>query len=251
MKDELREQRKEVLVRPARVIALSAICIIVTVAFLSLSWRLSAQNSEQETQAGLPATPTPVYNPYPPGILPSNLDSEIARVQREIRGIFNNYLAQWHALPPPTFAGNPPTLLGTGYARVRILGGLLNYDLNMSVDGNQACSFCHMPYAGFSGPIPSVNLLPIAYPGSFHFRFGKRTPQRYTYSPKFPVLNYNTTQGAFFGGNFWDARSTGFKLQSPDAEQAQHPPLDSQEHGLPDLACIAFKISQGGILAAV
>ncbi len=185
----------------------------------------------------------PAYNPYPPGILPANLSSEIARVQREIQGIFNNYLAQWHALPPPTLAGNPPTLQGTGYESVRILGGLLDYDLNMSVDRNTACSSCHMPYAGFSGPIPSVNLGPIAYPGSFHFRFGKRTPQRYTYSPRFPVLNYNTTQGAFFGGNFWDARATGYKLQSPDANQAQGPPLDSQEMGSPDLACIAFKIS--------
>jgi len=116
------------------------------------------------------------------------------------------------------------------------------------VEGNQACASCHMPYAGFGGPIPSVNLTTIAYPGSFHFRFGKRTPQRYTYSPDFPVLNYNTTQGAFFGGNFWDARSTGFKLQSADAEQAQHPPLDSQEMGSPDLACIAFKISQAEYL---
>jgi len=205
---------------------------------------LRAQNSASESTQQAAATPTPVYNPYPPGILPSNLDSEIARVQREIRGIFNNYLTQWHALPPPTLAGNPPTLQGTGYESVRILGGLLNYDAKMSVDGNQACAFCHMPYTGFGGPIPSVNLTTIAYPGSVHYRFGKRTPQRYTYSPKFPVLKYNTTQGAFFGGNFWDARSTGFKLQSPDAEQAQHPPLDSQEMGNPDLACIAFKISR-------
>jgi cytochrome c peroxidase len=191
-------------------------------------------------QQGTPA----VYNPYPPGILPANLSGEIARVEREIQGIFSNYLAQWHALPPPTLAGNPPTLQGTGYESVRILGGLLNYDLNMSVDRNTACSSCHMPYAGFSGPIPSVNLGPIAYPGSFHFRFGKRNPQRYPYAPRFPVLNYNTTQGAFFGGNFWDARATGYKLQSPDANQAQGPPLDTQEMGSPDLACIAFKISQ-------
>jgi cytochrome c peroxidase len=105
-----------------------------------------------------------------------------------------------------------------------------------------------MPYAGFSGPIPSVNLLPIAYPGSVHYRFGKRNPQRYTYSPRFPVLNYNVTQGAFFGGNFWDARATGYKLQSPDAQQAQGPPLDTQEMGSPDLACIAYKISQAEYL---
>ena len=233
--------------RRARVVPISAICVIVAVCAFSHSLRLSAQNTEQASQPELAAA-QPIYNPYPPGILPADLPSEIARVQREIRGIFNNYLAQWHALPPPTFAGNPPTLLGTGYASVRILGGLLNYDLRMSVNENQACAFCHMPYAGFGGPIPSVNLLPIAYPGSVHYRFGKRTPQRYTYSPKFPVLKYNTTQGAFFGGNFWDARSTGFKLQSADAEQAQHPPLDSQEMGLPDLACVAFKISRAEYL---
>ena len=61
-----------------------------------------------------------------------------------------------------------------------------------------------MPYAGFSGPIPSVNLTMIAYPGSVEFRAGKRTAQRYTYAPFFPILNYNETQGLFFGGNFWD-----------------------------------------------
>src|SRR5437773_1495215 len=101
-----------------------------------------------------------------------------------------------------------------------------------------------MPYAGFSGPIPSVNLTMIAYPGTFHFRVGKRTAQRYTYSPNFPQLQYNAIQGLFFGGNFWDARSTGYLLQSPDAEQALHPPVDTQEMGLPDTACIAFRLSQ-------
>jgi len=58
------------------------------------------------------------------------------------------------------------------------------------------------------------------------------------------VLNYNATQGTFFGGNFWDARSTGYLLQSADAEQAQHPPVDTQEMGAPDTACITFRLSQ-------
>src|SRR5437870_1816408 len=91
-----------------------------------------------------------------------------------------------------------------------------------------------VPIADVSGPVPSDNLTMIAYPGSEEFRAGKRTPQRYTYSPTFPVLQFNVTQEAFFGGNFWDARSTGLFLQSPDAEQAQHPPVDTQEHALPD-----------------
>ena len=189
-------------------------------------------------------SPTAVYNPYPPGILPSDLTSEIARVQREIAGIEREAIAQWKALGPVTFVGQPPTIQGNGYEAISVLGKLLNYDQNMSVNKNRACSFCHMPYAGFGPPIPSVNLLPISYPGSSQFRFGKRNPQRYTYSPSFPVLNYNTTQGAFFGGNFWDARATGYLLQSPDAQQSQGPPVDSQEMGLPDTACIAFRISQ-------
>jgi cytochrome c peroxidase len=84
----------------------------------------------------------------------------------------------------------------------------------------------------------------VAYPGSFRFRAGKRTPQRYPYSARFPVLQYNETQQLFFGGNFWDGRSTGYLLQSPDAEQAQHPPVDPLEHGNPDTACIAFKLAQ-------
>src|SRR5919109_3140681 len=186
----------------------------------------------------------PIYNPYPPGILPDDLVSEIERVRREVNGLFEEALAAWKALPPPKLTGQPPTLQGTGYQAVQILGKLLNFDENMSPFENQACGFCHMPYVAFSGPIPSVNLTMIAYPGTAHFRAGKRTAQRYTYSPRFPVLQFNEEQALFFGGNFWDARSTGFLLQSPDAEHAQHPPVDTQEMGNPETACMAFKLSK-------
>jgi cytochrome c peroxidase len=192
--------------------------------------------------------PPPAYNPYPAGILPSNLDSEIERVRRETRFVEEEAIGQWRALEPPTQTGQPPTLQNTGQRANVLLGKLMNFDQNMSPFQNRACGFCHMPYAGFSGPIPSVNLTMIAYPGSFQFRAGKRTPQRYTYAPNFPVLNLNESQSvpgstaAFFGGNFWDSRATGYLLGSPDAEQAQHPPVDTQEHMFPDTACIAFRL---------
>jgi len=172
------------------------------------------------------------------------LVSEIEPVRRELTGIFEEALAEWRALPPPTLTGQPPTLQGTGYQAVQILGKLLNFGENMSPFRNQACGFCHMPYAAFRGPIPSVNLTMIAYPGSAEFWAGKRTAQRYTYSPRSPVLQFNDVQGLFFGGNFRDARSTGFLLQSADAEQAQPPLVDTQEMGLPDTACIAFRLSK-------
>jgi cytochrome c peroxidase len=191
----------------------------------------------------------PVYNPYPPGILPDDLTREIERVGREIRGIFEQTLEESRALPPLTFSntqgvGNPPTLEGTGYQAIQTLGKLLLFDADMSPFRNRACNFCHMPYVAFSGPIPSVNLTMVAYPGTLDFRANKRTSQRYTYSPRFPVLQFNEEQGGFFGGNFWDARATGYRLQNPDAEQAQHPPVDTGEMGFPDTACIAFRLTE-------
>src|SRR4051812_20668171 len=59
--------------------------------------------------------PFPAYNPYPPGILPNDLQSELLRVRREIETIEARYFAEWQALTPPTLTGNPPTLQGTGY----------------------------------------------------------------------------------------------------------------------------------------
>jgi len=188
--------------------------------------------------------PEPVYNPYPPGILPANLDSELARVLREVDGIEAEAITQWHAIVPPVVTGQPPIFQNTGIASVEILGKLMNYDKTISPNENKACASCHMPYAGFSGPIPSVNLLMIAYPASAPFRAGKRTAQRYTYSSYFPPLQYDAEQGLFFGGNFWDSRATGYLTRTPDGEQSQFPPVDPNEMANPDTACIAYKLSK-------
>lgn len=168
----------------------------------------SAQHEAASAQMGGEEWRHALYDPYPPGILPADLSSETARVEREVNFIFKEAIGQWHALPPPNEQGNPPTLQGSGYQAVEVLGKLLNFDQNMSPFKNEACGFCHMPYAGFSGPIPSVNLTMVAYPGSARNRANKRTAQRYPYAPDFPVLEYNPVQGLFFGGNFWDSRAT-------------------------------------------
>src|SRR5712664_2746701 len=220
----------------------STIWLLIFVAFL-----LSPSSAKEKDKTGKEEKPEPsptAYNPYPFGILPADLDSELMRVQREIQGIEDATLVQAKALPPLTFTTNPPIIHLNGYQAVETLGKLFQYDLKMSPFENTACASCHMPYAAFSGPIPSVNLTMIAYPGSFHFRAGKRTAQRYPYSPDFPVLQFNETQRLFFGGNFWDSRATGYLLQNPDAQQAQHPPVDTQEMGAPDTACIVYRLSQ-------
>src|SRR6267142_3017497 len=231
--------------RERRQIALMIGCAAVAAALLISTRPISAQNG----QHGTGGAPFPIYNPYPPGILPANLESEIARVLREIDVIEARAIERWHSLPLPTRlpqrpGPNPPVLKDTGTESIETLGELMLFDKNISPGRNQACTSCHMPYAAWSGPIPSVNLTIIAYPGTVHFRAGKRTAQRHTYAPFFPVLQYNQEQGLFFGGNFWDSRATGYRLRNPDAEQAQGPPVDTQEMGLPDTACIAFRLSQ-------
>src|SRR5882762_2267594 len=231
-----------------KLVALSAVFVTAVAALLisSQTVLVSAHNGAalaQQGQKGDPEEPPPpFYNPYPFGILPPDLPQEIERVLREVDFIESEALAQLRALPPPTLTNQPPLLAYTGQRLNVLVGKALNFDRNISPFNDRACGFCHMPYVGFSGPIPSVNLTMVAYPGSYNFRAGKRTAQRYTYSPSFPVLNFNDTQQAFFGGNFWDSRATGYLLGSPDANQAQGPPVDTQEHALPDTACIAFRL---------
>ena len=228
--------------RERRLLAIVVLCFAVLAVILLTAQVSSAQNGGFGLKKGDPDTPPPPYNPYPPGILPADLNSEIARVLREVDFIEGEALAQLRALPPPTLTNQPPLLAHTGQRLNVLVGKALNFDRNISPFHDRACAFCHMPYAGFSGSIPSVNLTMIAYPGSYNYRAGKRTAQRYPYAPSFPVLNYNATQQAFFGGNFWDSRATGYLIGSPDANQAQGPPVDTQEHALPDTACVAFRL---------
>src|SRR5229473_3570603 len=144
--------------RERRLTVLVILCAAVAATLLISTQFLSAQNGKgKEGKGGDRDTPPPFYNPYPPGILPADLPQEIERVRREVRFIENEALAEFHALPPLTLTGQPPIFQGTGYQALQVLGKLLNFDENISPFKNQACSFCHMPYAAFSGPIPSVN----------------------------------------------------------------------------------------------
>lgn len=181
------------------------------------------------------AAAAPASTQPPAGSIPSGLDQEIKRVEHEVDTIEQQAIAEWRALPINS---------STRMNQVRALGKILLFDKNLSVNKNEACSFCHMPSTDFTGPISILNKTTVAYPGSVRTRFGHRKPQSYTYAPFYPVLLYNKSQNDFYGGNFWDLRATGYKLQNPAAEQAQDPPIDPNEMGLPDTACAVYRISQ-------
>jgi cytochrome c peroxidase len=64
-------------------------------------------------------------------------------------------------------------------------------------------------------------------------RYSDRKPQSHAYAPLAPVLHYNPGQDDLVGGNFWDMRATGRRLGNPAAEQAEGPPTNPVEMGLP------------------
>ena len=165
------------------------------------------------------------------GQMPADFQREVDRVVAELDQIENDTLRQM----------DKGRLDRQG--QIRTLGKLLLFDKHLSVNQNEACSFCHTPETGFTGPIASLNLTTVSYPSSVRTRFSNRKPQSYMYAPFSPVLHCNELQGDFVGGNFWDMRATGYRLQSPSAEQAQGPPTNPVEMGLPDSACIAYRLS--------
>ena len=75
-------------------------------------------------------------------------------------------------------------------------------------------------------------------------RFSNRKPQTHAYAPLSPVLHYNPGQGDLVRGNFWDMRATGRRLGNPAAEQAEGPPTNPVEMGLPDIACAVYRAAQ-------
>jgi cytochrome c peroxidase len=128
--------------------------------------------------------------------------------------------------------------------QVELLGKAMLYDKELSVNRNEACTFCHMPETGFTGPVSELNRTTSSYPGSVRTRYSERKPQTHSYAPLSPVLHYNPGQDDLVGGNFWDMRATGRRLGNPAAEQAEGPPTNPVEMGLPDIACAVYRASQ-------
>jgi cytochrome c peroxidase len=157
---------------------------------------------------------------------------EIAKVEAEIDRTEAQAIERLAALPDNQIQ------------RIELLGKLMLYDKDLSVNRNEACAFCHMPETGFTGPVSELNRTTGAYPGSVRTRFSDRKPQSHAYAPLSPVLHYNPGQGDLVGGNFWDMRATGRRLGNPAAEQAQGPPTNPVEMGLPDIACAVHRASQ-------
>jgi cytochrome c peroxidase len=175
---------------------------------------------------------TETSSEVPPQVrLSPRAQEEIKQVEARIDNIEAAALADMNASPDHA-------------QRIALLGKLLLFDKNLSVNRNEACAFCHMPDTGFGAPVSELNRTTVSYPGSVRTRFSNRMPQPHAYATYAPVLHYNRPQGDFVGGSFWDMRATGIRLNSPVAQQAQAPPLNPVEMALIDSACMVYRVSR-------
>lgn len=165
------------------------------------------------------------------------LPADIAQVEQQVDSAEAEALAAIAATPPG------------GVRSSATLGKALFFDKSLSVNGNEACAFCHMPQTGFQGAIEALNLTGVAQPGSVRSRYGLRKPPSAAYAAFSPPLIYTERPGqgkcirCFIGGNFWDLRATGLRLHNPVAMQAEGSPLNPVEMGNPDPACIVHRMA--------
>src|SRR6266851_3277813 len=77
----------------------------------------------------------------PPQVrLSPRAQEEIRQVEARIDNIEAAALADLTAAPDPA-------------RRITLLGKLLLFDKDLSVNKNEACAFCHMPETGFGAPV--------------------------------------------------------------------------------------------------
>ena len=125
-----------------------------------------------------------------------------------------------------------------------LLGKYLFFDPDLSANGTQSCAACHAAEVGYTGPDELVNAGGAVYPGAIPNRFGDRKPPASAYAGESPELYFDETEGAWFGGMFWDGRATGKTLHDPLAEQAQGPYLNPLEQALATAQVLCVKVKQ-------
>lgn len=125
-----------------------------------------------------------------------------------------------------------------------LLGERIFFDKISSPDW-MSCATCHAPKTGWTGPVAGINLHGAVYRGAVPQRFGNRKPPSASYATVSPLFDYDSSEGLFFGGNFWDGRATGWKLGNPAADQALGPFLNPVEQNNASKEAVLEQIASG------
>src|SRR5210317_1550454 len=113
----------------------------------------------------------------------------------------------------------------TGLTPIEELGQFLYFDENLSEPSGQSCASCHDPEFGFVDPDKGIPVSEGVIPGLF----GTRNSPAAAYAMYAPIFHFDTDEGLWIGGQFWDGRATGDVLGDPLADQALGPFLNPVE----------------------
>ncbi len=155
------------------------------------------------------------------------------------------------------FTGALVLLLFSGISRARETSGLTSKQLlgkklffaKISDPPTQSCSACHANRVGGTGPVLGINKHGSVYRGAVPERFGNRKPPSSSYATLSPRFFYETPDGLFEGGNFWDGRATGWELGNPAADQAQGPFLNPVEQNKPSEQSVCEQVASSDFAA--
>jgi cytochrome c peroxidase len=112
-----------------------------------------------------------------------------------------------------------------GLTPLERLGRELYFDEDLSEPAGQSCASCHDPEFGFVDPDAD---LPVSE-GVIAGLFGGRNSPASAYAMYAPSFYFDTVEGLYIGGQFWDGRATGAVLGDPLADQAVGPFLNPVE----------------------
>jgi cytochrome c peroxidase len=122
----------------------------------------------------------------------------------------------------------------TGLTPKEELGQFLYFDEDLSEPSGQSCASCHDPAFGFVDPDSNIPVSEGVIPGLF----GTRNSPSAAYAMYAPTFYFDSTEGLWIGGQFWDGRATGDVLGDPLADQALGPFVNPVEMNNPDEATV-------------
>ena len=126
------------------------------------------------------------------------------------------------------------SMTGRTLTQKQTLGKRLFFDKNLSTPIGQACADCHSPKTGFANPNADY---PVSQ-GVHKDRFGNRNDLPAAYASFSPKFHYDSDEGIYVGGQFWDGRAADLM------EQAKGPFLNPLEMANPDAKAVVEKVSE-------
>jgi cytochrome c peroxidase len=138
----------------------------------------------------------------------------------------------------------------TPFSDEQTLGAALYSDKTLSLNRNQSCASCHslqvahdqvtkanLPAPGFVDPVNVETGFPVSK-GSVSGKFGGLNAPSAGYAAFSPAFHWDSVEGLFVGGQFWNGRASSLK------DQAGGPFLNPAEMAMPSKLAVVNRLKE-------